>query len=314
MKFGCMFFILVASTAILLSSMALGAKPGGPIWTDPARAAREDPDFSIQGEYAGKGIGVQIAALGDGNFYVSRFKGGLPGAGWDKSAPTVELAEKAGAEVAIGSCQKIHRQSPTLGKSPPKGADVLVGETIDPKLLKGKGGKGVLSPPAQSVKDYGDFTMHLEFRLPYKPKSPLSSQDRGNSGVYLQNRYEVQVLDSFGLVYDRAHVKVKIRSDPRQWCGCFYRFKTADLPMCLPPLAWQTYDIDFTAPRFDGEGKKTADATITVLHNGVKIHNAVNLPKGTGIGGTRPEVPRGPIIFQGHGNPVGFRNVWILER
>ncbi|HAT18525.1 MAG TPA: hypothetical protein DCS85_00060, partial [Verrucomicrobiales bacterium] len=175
MKFGCMFLILVASTAILLSSMALGAKPGGPIWTDPAKAAREDPDFSIQGEYAGKGIGVQIAALGGGNFYVSKFKGGLPGAGWDKSAPVVELTGKEGAEVAIEGCQKIHRQSPTLGKNPPEGADVLVGETIDPKLLKGKGEKGVLSPPAQSVKEYGDFTMHLEFRLPYKPKSPLSS-------------------------------------------------------------------------------------------------------------------------------------------
>ena len=58
----------------------------------------------------------------------------------------------------------------------------------------------------------------------------------------------------------------------------------------------------------------TANATITVLHNGVKIHDAVQLPKGTGIGGTRPEVPKGPIIFQGHGNPVAFRNVWILEK
>ena len=314
MKFGCLFLILGISITILASSMALGAKPRGPIWTDPAKAAREDPDFSIQGEYTGKKIGVQVAARGEGEFHVSTFKGGLPGAGWDKSAPVAALTDKAGAEVAIKGCQTAHRQSPTLGKKPPGGADVLVGDTISPKLLKGKGEKGILSPPAQTVKEYGDFTMHLEFRLPYKPKSPLSSQDRGNSGVYLQNRYEVQVLDSFGLVYERAHVKVQVRSDPRQWCGCFYRFKTADVPMCLPPLAWQTYDIDFTAPRFDTEGKKTANATITVLHNGVKIHDAVQLPKGTGIGGTRPEVPKGPIIFQGHGNPVAFRNVWILEK
>ena len=314
MKFGCMFLILGVSLTILISSIAIGAKPKGPIWTDPAKAIKEDPDFAIQGEYAAENTGIQVAALGDGKFHLTRFEGGLPGAGWDNSAPEVKLVDKAGAQDATQACRKIHRKSPTLGKKPPQGADVLVGEKLDPKLIKGKGENGLLHPPAQSVKEYGDFTMHLEFRLPYKPKSPLSSQDRGNSGVYLQNRYEVQVLDSFGLVYDREHVKVKVRSDPRQWCGCFYRFKTADIPMCLPPLAWQTYDIEFTAPRFDVEGRKTADATITVVHNGKKIHDAVQLPKGTGNGGTRPEVPKGPIIFQGHGNPVNFRNVWILEK
>ena len=84
--------------------------------------------------------------------------------------------------------------------------------------------------------------------------------------------------------------------------------------MCLPPLTWQTYDIEFTAARFGKDGAKTSDAVITVLHNGVKIHDAVKLPKGTGIGGTRPEGAEGPIIFQGHGNPVAFRNIWILRK
>ena len=166
---------------------------------------------------------------------------------------------------------------------------------------------------AQTTDNYGDFTLHLEFRLPYKPDSPLSSQDRGNSGIYLQNRYETQVLDSFGLVYDRENVKVPLKSDPKQWCGCFYKFKAADIPMCYPPLSWQTYDIDFQAPKFDGD-KKIADVKITVKQNGVTIHNNVRLPKGTGAGGGRKEVAEGPIIFQGHGNPVVFRNVWILPR
>ena len=315
MKFGCFSLLLASALFLFLTgSTAFGAKPKGPIWIDPAKAAAEDPDFKVQGEYEKDKIGIQVAALGEGRFYVSQFAGGLPGAGWDKSAPLAGVKTKSEAKTLLSNARRVHRKSPTLGKSPPAGADILVGQAVDPKLIRGKGQDGLLSPPAQTSKDYGDFTMHLEFRLPYKPRSPLSSQDRGNSGVYLQNRYEVQVLDSFGLVYDRSQVKLPVRSDPKQWCGCFYRFKAADLPMCFPPLAWQTYDIDFTAPDFDADGRKIADATITVIHNGVKIHDAVKLPKGTGAGGTRKEVPRGPIIFQGHGNPVAFRNVWIVEK
>ncbi len=221
-----------------------------------------------------------------------------------------------GAEMILDGSRKMLDEKWTYWKGPryssslpikwkvvddPVDAGKSVIQTDDPAARGGRYGTADIV----TKKKYRDFRLHIEF---------LVMKKRGNSGVYLQNRYEVQILDSFGLVYERAHVKVQVRSDPRQWCGCFYRFKTADIPMCLPPLAWQTYDIDFTAPRFDAEGKKTADTTITVLHNGVKIHDAVQLPKGTGIGGTRPEVPRGPIIFQGHGNPVGFRNVWILER
>ena len=315
MKFGCLpLFLASALFLLLVGNETFGAKPKGPIWTDPARAAAEDPDFKVQGEYLKGKKGIQVAALGEGRFYVSRFAGGLPGAGWDESPPLVSVIEKPKVEALLLGAETVRRKSPTLGKSPPAGADILVGDTIDSDLVKGKGKDGLLIPPAQSRKEYGDFSMHLEFRLPYKPRSPFSSQDRGNSGVYLQNRYEVQVLDTFGLVYDRKHVKVPVRSDPKQWCGCFYRFKTADVPMCLPPLTWQTYDIDFAAPRFDNDGRKTREATITVVHNGVTIHDAVQLPKGTGAGGTRKEVPKGPIIFQGHGNPVFFRNVWIVEK
>ena len=316
MKIGCFsLFFAGALSLLLIGNATFGAKPKGPIWTDPTTAGAEDPDFKLQGEYLKNStLGIQVAALGGGQFYVSQFAGGLPGAGWDKSAPLASVKDASEVNTLVRDATRTNRTSPTLGQSPPAGADILVGGAIDPKLVRGKGEGGLLSPPAQTIKEYGDFTMHLEFRLPYKPKSPLSSQDRGNSGVYLQNRYEVQVLDTFGLVYDRNHVKVPVRSDPKQWCGCFYRFKAADLPMCFPPLVWQTYDIDFTAPRFDAAGRKTAEATITVVHNGVTIHDAVKLPKGTGIGGTRKEVPRGPIIFQGHGNPVVFRNVWILEK
>lgn len=282
------------------------------IWTDADKAAAEDPDYLLQGEYVSEGVGVQAAALGKGTFYVSRFKGGLPGQGWDKSNPHVELINTESLRKSINGMKRTERVSPTLGARPPEGATILF-DGKKTEHINGQIKDGLLMAGAQTTGNYGDFTLHLEFRLPYKPDSPLSSQDRGNSGIYLQNRYETQILDSFGLVYERDLVKVPLKSDPKQWCGCFYKFKAADIPMCFPPLRWQTYDIDFIAPKFDS-GKKISDATITVKHNGIIIHDKVKLPKGTGAGGGRKEVPEGPIIFQGHGNPVTFKNVWILPR
>ena len=82
--------------------------------------------------------------------------------------------------------------------------------------------------------------------------------------------------------------------------------------MCLPPLAWQTYDIWFTAARFDSEGKKTKNARITVKHNGIKIHDDVEIKNKTGAG-KKEEPTRRPIRLQDHGNPVVFRNIWIVE-
>ena len=83
--------------------------------------------------------------------------------------------------------------------------------------------------------------------------------------------------------------------------------------MSFPPLTWQTYDITFTAPKFEAD-KKVANARNTVIHNGVKIHDDVELPKGTGAGGGKPEIAKGAIVLQGHGNPVLFRNLWIIEK
>jgi hypothetical protein len=127
-----------------------------------------------------------------------------------------------------------------------------------------------------------------------------TSQGRGNSGVYIQNRYEIQILDSFGLAPGTGD------------CGAIYRQVAPKLNMCLPPLTWQTYDIDFTAPKWDGN-KKTANARITVKLNGVTIHDNQEIKTKTGAG--KPEGPQpGPIQLQNHGNPVFFRNVWIVER
>ena len=237
----------------------------------------------------------------------------MPGAGWDQSKPEVATLDRKEVEKQISSLKKVVRKSPTLGAKAPKNAVVLFDGKAN-ALIKGEVKDGLLWAGSETTGEYGDFHMHVEFRLPYKPSAPPSSQDRGNSGLYLQNRYETQVLDTFGLVYNKDWIDLPLKSDPKQWCGCFYKFKTADTPMCLPPLSWQTYDIDFTAPKFDSDGKKTANARISIVHNGVKIHDKVELPKGTGAGGSRPEVPKGPIIFQGHGNPTAYRNVWLVEK
>jgi hypothetical protein len=141
--------------------------------------------------------------------------------------------------------------------------------------------------------------LHLEFRLPFKPNAKW--QHRGNSGIYIQNRYEVQLLDSFGQpAKDRG-------------CGALYDMKAPQVNMTFPPLTWQTYDIEFQGPEFNDAGEKTEKARITVRHNGVVIHDDVALPHGTGAGKKRGEVEAGPIVLQDHNNPVRFRNIWLVR-
>jgi hypothetical protein len=147
---------------------------------------------------------------------------------------------------------------------------------------------------------FGDFTMHLEFRTPFEPNK--RGQGRGNSGVYLQGLYEIQVLDSYGLAGEDNE------------CGGIYTVARPRVNMCAPPQQWQTYDVVFRAPRFGPDGQKTTPALVTVLHNGVTIHEDVEIPYPTGGNmGTDPAVP-GPILLQDHGNLVQYRNIWIVPQ
>jgi hypothetical protein len=299
---------------LLLTTLSAYAEEskGGPTWTDPEKAALENPDFSVQGEYSKGDTAYQILALGKGQFHASIYKGGLPGAGWDRS----EIGQLRGGteeiQKLLDGSERVERKSPSLGKQAPAGAVILFDGSNTDAWKNAKVSDGLLESGTETTESFGDFTLHIEFRLPFKPETAPGSQDRGNSGVYTHNRYETQVLDSFGLDYDINSWKQKPPSDPKQWCGCLYKFKLADTNMSLPPLRWQTYDIDFTAAKFEGE-KKIKDARISVVHNGVKIHDDVALPKGTGAGGGRKEIPAGPIVLQGHGNPVRYRNIWIVK-
>lgn len=303
---------------LLVAPLLVHAAPkkSVPVWVDPAKAAVEHPDFLIQGEYKGMKdgsmVGVQAAAIDEGKFLVAVYRSGLPGAGWDGSKIDSRILERRELKSLVREMNRVERTSPTMGRKAPQEAMVVfVGEANG--NVSGKIEGGLLWAGAKTTKPVGDFIMHLEFRLPFKPGRLPSSQDRGNSGIYIYDNYECQVLDSFALDLDEANNPFPTQSRNKQWCGSFYKFKTPDVPMALSPLRWQTYDIDFTAPVFM-EGKKVRNARITVWQNGVMIHDDVELPKGTGAGGNRPEKGKGIINFQGHGNPVAFRNVWILEK
>lgn len=119
--------------------------------------------------------------------------------------------------------------------------------------------------------------------------------------MYVNGRYEVQVLDSFGLTGESNE------------CGGIYKVSVPKVNMCFPPLTWQTYDIDFTAPKYDDSGKKTENARVTVKHNGFVIHDNLELPKETP--GRHKESPEADEIYlQGHKNPVVYRNIWVVEK
>jgi hypothetical protein len=166
-------------------------------------------------------------------------------------------------------------------------------------LILGSGAMEVRGGSIQTKQKFIDQQLHVEFRTPFMPAE--TGQKRGNSGVFLQNRYEVQVLDSYGL------------SGENNECGGLYKTAKPRVNMCAPPLQWQTYDITFHAARYDVDWKKVKDAIITVIHNGVTVHENQPIPdKTTGSQVTSMSEP-GSLSLQDHGNPVWFRNIWLVE-
>jgi hypothetical protein len=150
--------------------------------------------------------------------------------------------------------------------------------------------------------EFGDFQLHLEFATPAKVEG--KGQGRGNNGVNIYGRYEIQVLDSF---------ENPTYADGQ--CGAIYAQRPPLVNASKPPGEWQTYDIIWEAPHWDESGKLTKKAYVTVLQNGLLLHHRQEL-----IGTTpyrqlgnydRPHPPKGPIELYYHNNPVRFRNIWI---
>ncbi len=310
---------ILLSSILALSSITFAADNKS-TFTNPAEAG---PDFAAQGEYVGENVAAQVIALGDGKFHVIGFENGLPGTPDSEKKKEADgqregdkvVFEKDGAKAEIANNQlvvtnpngkvltlsKTERKSPTLGAKPPEGAIVLFdGKNVD----AWKGGKldadGNLQAGTVSKQEFGDCTLHVEFRTPFMPAA--RGQARGNSGVYLQNRHEVQVLDSFGLKGENNE------------CGGIYSKHKPRVNMCFPPLSWQTYDIDYTAARYDAEGKKSSNAKLTVKHNGVLVHENAEVDSATTAAGQKDGPGAGPIQLQNHGNPVVYRNIWIVEK
>lgn len=152
-----------------------------------------------------------------------------------------------------------------------------------------------------SKKTFGDAQIHVEFALPKADaEAGKKGQDRGNSGVYIQGRYEVQVLDCY-----------QNETYPDGQCAAIYKQHAPLVNVCKPAGEWQTYDILFTAPKFDAAGKKTANARVTVIQNGVVVQNNAEMSGPTGGNLSEESATPGPIMLQDHGNLVQYRNVWV---
>ena len=201
--------------------------------------------------------------------------------------PFVSLPQPADATVLIGSRDDLSAWQMTNGSPATWTMKNGVAET----------GKGIMRTKAE----FTDFQLHVEFATPSEVKG--DGQGRGNSGVFLLGKFEIQVLDSYGN-----------QTYPDGQAAAMYGQHPPLVNASRPPGEWQTYDIMFSAPRFGAGGALSNPATVTVLHNGVLVHNARPFWGPTAhrkIDPYTPDTTKGPIGLQDHGNPVRYRNVWI---
>ena len=234
--------------------------------------------------------------------------------------PGVDAMLTPGGTMEMRAPQQLSLKRVAVGKVSdkpiPEGAIVLLGKDSKDlsafRSLEGRKGtwkldtNGVVesAPPGAgsltTAENYTDLQIYLEFRVPYNAEA--LGQMRGNSGIIIANLYEVQILDSFGL-------------DPKEnEAGGVYHVAPPSLNMAAPPLEWQSYFIDFTAPRYDDSGKKIQNARVSVWHNGVKIQDNTEIPYKTS--NMKPDFMQGaqPTSIQEHSNRIQFRNIWVLPK
>lgn len=170
-----------------------------------------------------------------------------------------------------------------------------------------KDGAVTVAPGGKDIKtkqEFGDMQLHIEWRSPAVTDPSKVSQGRGNSGIFLQGLYEVQVLDNY-----------ENKTYANGQAGSIYKQHIPLVNACKKPGEWQTYDIIFTAPRFNKEGRAIIPAYVTVIHNGALVQNHVALWGPTEYIGlpVYKEYSKGVIQLQDHGNPVSYRNIWVRE-
>ena len=292
-----------------------GWKAGEPRLLGTAEVKGNEIAFKMtegRGNVSGQTVKMPEKIEAKGKVTIERPQDGGQGGGGQgaRGLPVkIEIAEPAMV------FERQNRRSPTLGQESPAGAVVIFDGTNLDKFQpgakmnepqtqggQGQGGQGqgggnrntLWAEAATKPFEKKPYTMHIEFMLSYMPQA--KGQARSNSGVYIDERYELQVLDSFGLEGENNE------------CGGFYTVAKPFVNMCFPPLTWQTYDFDFTPAKYDGNNK-VASARVTVKHNGVMIHDNIELKGTPGRKEEGPE-PLG-VYLQGHGNKVQYRNIWL---
>ena len=253
------------------------------------------------------GADIELHGSRDGSaVYIGEWAGGYR---WEGKIEKGRLSVRSayGQHVEL---EKFVRKSPTEGLKPPQGAIVLLpfkqGTKPDMSAWTNAEWKALRSGAMQvnkggnsSKERFGNIRrFHLEFRLPLEPNN--RGQGRANSGVYFAGAFEVQVLDSFGLTHTSGD------------CAGLYNRARASVNACLPPETWQTYDVEFTAPKLNADGSVRESARITVIHNGIKVHDNIEL-KYSGDRWKGKKEATGPIHLQDHGHPIQYRNIWLVK-
>jgi hypothetical protein len=226
----------------------------------------------------------------------------LKGGDWTGSI----VGEKLSASGKAGkfALSRHERKSPTLLAKPPAGAIVLMpyaagkatslAEWVNQKWQPLADGSALISGGSNKTKrQFRRFKLHMEFRIP-------NDLGGGNSGVYILDRYEIQILNSFG------------RTPGKGDCAAIYKTFAPPINACLPAGRWQTYDITFAGPKLEGT-RAVKLPVVTVVHNGVTVHKDVKIPSPTGQAKPRGHAEAGPILLQAHGSATRFRNIWIVE-
>ncbi|MFO1044189.1 MAG: DUF1080 domain-containing protein [Planctomycetaceae bacterium] len=252
----------------------------------------------------------------------------------DENGLTLKRGERKGL------LKRVERKSETLGLKPPAGAIVLFGGAAPnmDAFEERKDIEGMTSPMmfegnmlagAVTKRRFKDYTMHVEFMTGWEPQN--IPWRRADAGIYMLSRYEVAIGDSFGFDFDLSGATSPSRpklldekipskfpvpkgNNAPRVCGSVFTYPSTVPNSCLPPLVWQTLDIDFTAPRFDDSNKKTSKAVISVKLNGHQTVDKLEVNGPTPHGFKGPETADGPIWFEAFGRRVIYRNIWVVEK